>query len=96
METKKQNPLANPSIVLREEFDDWALLFDPDTNDIFAIDPVAVFIWKLLNGKRSCKAILEELKECCDDIPEDAGTYVNDFIRQLEERGLVGYESTQN
>ena len=24
-------PLANPLVVLREEFDGWAVLFDPDT-----------------------------------------------------------------
>ena len=23
-------PIANPLVVLREEFDDWAVLFDPD------------------------------------------------------------------
>ena len=37
-----KKPVANPMVVLREEFDDWALLFDPDTNDIFTIDPVSV------------------------------------------------------
>ena len=29
------NPIANPLIVLREEFDDWAILFDPDTGDAY-------------------------------------------------------------
>jgi hypothetical protein len=28
---EQKNPIANPLIVLREEFDDWAILFDPDT-----------------------------------------------------------------
>jgi len=96
MEVRKQYPLANPSVVLREEFDDWALLFDPDANEIFAIDPVAVFIWKRLDGKRSCQAIVDELKKHCDDVPQDAYIYLNDFIRQLEERGLVGYESVSS
>lgn len=95
METKKYNPLANSSMVLREEFDDWALLLDPDTNDIFAIDPIGVFIWKRLDGKHSHEDILKELKKICDDMPEDAGNHVDDFIRQLEERGFVGYESNQ-
>jgi len=35
---------ANPGVVLREEFDDWAVLFDPDTGESFAVDPVGVFI----------------------------------------------------
>ena len=25
-----KKPVANPLLVLREEFDDWAILFDPD------------------------------------------------------------------
>jgi hypothetical protein len=24
-------PIANPVVVLREKFDDWAILFNPDT-----------------------------------------------------------------
>ncbi len=31
-------PVANPSIVFREEFDDWALLFDPDTSESYGIN----------------------------------------------------------
>ena len=45
------NPLANPSLVLREEFDDWAVLFDPDTGDSFGLNPVSVFIFKRLDGR---------------------------------------------
>ena len=30
-------PVANPLIVLREEFDDWAILFDPDTGNAFGL-----------------------------------------------------------
>ncbi len=26
-----ERPLVNPGVVLREEFDDWAVLFNPDT-----------------------------------------------------------------
>ena len=36
-------PVVNPLIVLRIEFDDWAILFDPDTGEGFTINPVGVF-----------------------------------------------------
>jgi hypothetical protein len=29
MEFKNEFPVVNPMIVYREEFDDWAVLFDP-------------------------------------------------------------------
>ena len=43
-------PVTNPSIVFREEFDDWALLFDPDTGESYGVNPVGAFIWKELRG----------------------------------------------
>ena len=43
-------PIANPLVVLREEFDDWAILFDPDTGNAFGLNPTGVYLWKLLDG----------------------------------------------
>lgn len=88
MENKK--PVKNPSVVLREEFDDWAVLFNPENGDGFGINPVSVFIWKLLNGKNSTSVIVAKLQKNCDDVPEDAEKYVQEFIDSLVEKGLVG------
>jgi len=30
MLTLRDKPIPNPFVVLREEFDDWAILFNPD------------------------------------------------------------------
>ena len=87
-----KNPVANPMLVLREEFDDWAVLFDPDTGDSFGLDPVSVFIWKRLDGSHSLEDIMEALRSECDDAPEDAETYVKKFIDDIIEKGLAGYE----
>jgi len=86
------NPLANPQVVLREEFDDWAILFDPDSGRGFGLNPVSVFVWKRLDGRHSEEDILEELKKKFDNVPEDARSHVRDFVRDLWHRGLVGYE----
>ena len=85
-------PIANPLIVLREEFDDWAILFDPDTGDSFGLDPVSVFIYKRLDGQRSIGDIMKELRAECQNAPEDAEKHVQDFIDDLLKRGLAGYE----
>jgi len=85
-------PVANPIMVLREEFDDWAVLFDPDTGDSFGLDPVGIFVWKRLDGKHTIEAILEELRTECKDVPEDAEAQVRTFIDDTVERGLVGQE----
>ena len=85
-------PVANPLVVLREEFDDWAVLFDPDSGDAVGLNPVGVFIWKLLDGSHRMEDISEKLREGCENVPEEVGEHLKDFIQSLVERGLAGYE----
>ncbi len=87
------NPTANPTIVLREEFDDWAILFDPDTGNAHGINPVGVFVWKHLDGLHTANQILQKLHESCETVPQDAEKDVNDFIEDLVKRGYAGYEA---
>ena len=86
------NPIANPLIVLREEFDDWAILFDPDTGDAFGVNPIGVRIWKRLDGKHSVEDILKDLQDGYEDVPNEAESDLEEFIEGLVQRGLAGYE----
>lgn len=86
------NVIANPMVILREELDDWAILFDPNTGEGFAVNPVSAFIWKCLDGKHTVEDIIKELRENCEDVPEDAASSVSEFIQELLERGLAGHE----
>ena len=88
----KDKPVVNPTIILREEFDDWAVLFDPDKGEGFAVDPVGVFIWKRLDGKHSVKDIVEALRKECLDAPAEADEHCKKFIGELVDSGLAGYE----
>lgn len=90
--SRTSNPLANPQVVLREEFDDWAILFDPDSGRGFGLNPVSVFVWKCLDGRHSEEEILEELKKNFDNVPEGAASHVSDFVQALWRMGLVGYD----
>ena len=89
---EKDIPIANPLLVLREEFDDWAILFDPDTGDGFGLNPVSVFIWKCLDGKHAIQDILNKLQENCEEVPENAEQEIKDFVEGLIEKGYAGYE----
>ncbi|MBW1860548.1 MAG: SynChlorMet cassette protein ScmD [Deltaproteobacteria bacterium] len=91
--TDANTPIANPMLVLREEFDDWAVLFDPDTGDGFGLNPISVFIWKRLDGKHTIQDIMKEIQEDCEDVPENAEKEVNDFLQELIKRGYVGFET---
>jgi SynChlorMet cassette protein ScmD len=90
--SQANNPIANPLIVLREEFDDWAILFDPDTGDAFGLNPIGVRIWKRLDGTHSVADILQDLQEGYEDVPDEAESDLQEFIEDLVQRGLVGYE----
>ncbi len=85
-------PLADPMLVLREEFDDWAILFDPDTGDSFGVNPVSVFIFKHLDGRNTLDDIMKKLRVECEDAPDDAEQYVAEFIDSLVQKGFAGFE----
>jgi SynChlorMet cassette protein ScmD len=80
---------ANPLIVLREEFDDWALLFNPDTGNTFALNPLGVFIWKLLDGTQTIAEITQRIKETAEDVPDEVEKQVEDFAQDIIRLGLA-------
>lgn len=90
--TDSDRPVANPVVVLREEFDDWAVLFNPDTADAVGINPVGVTVWKMMDGQQDVAAILAGVYEQFSDVPDAAGDEVTAFIDELATRGFVGYE----
>lgn len=90
--TEKAKPIANPLIVLREEFDDWAILFDPDTGKGMGLNPTSIFIWKLLDGSHTLNDIMEKLLKECKNVPKEAENDLKEFIQELIERGLAGFE----
>lgn len=85
-------PITNPIVVLREEFDDWAVLFNPGTADAVGINPVGVSIWKSINGKRNLVEIASEVKNSFNDVPPAAPEEITAFVNTLAEQGFVGYE----
>ncbi len=91
MLTEESKPVVNQRIVLREESDDWAILFDPDTSGTYGLNPVAVYIWKCLDGKNTIADIVRKLGKECKDMPDDAMNHVKAFVDELIEKGYAGY-----
>jgi SynChlorMet cassette protein ScmD len=92
MMSEEKTPVRNPVAVLREEFDDWAVLFNPDTTQAVGINPVGVAVWKLIDGNRSIDDVVSEIKNQYDDVPESAHEEVMAFIQNLTDGGFIGYE----
>lgn len=86
---KSSYPKINPDIVLREEYDNWALLYDPASGKTFGINPVSVFVWMRLDGNHTLSEILMDLREHCSNVPEDALEHLKEFVKDLLGKGFV-------
>jgi SynChlorMet cassette protein ScmD len=91
---KMDKPIANPNVVLREEFDDWAVLFNPDTAAAVGTNPVGVAVWKRMDGKRSLEEIVAEINNSFEEVPAAAMEEISTFVGTLAEQGFVGYTLT--
>jgi len=88
--------IANPIVVLREEFDDWAVLFNPDTADAVGTNPVGVAVWKRMDGKKTLADIVSEIKNSFADTPDAISKEIAAFVDTLAENGFVGLELETN
>jgi SynChlorMet cassette protein ScmD len=89
-----QKPIANPYVMLREEFDDWAVVFDPDSGHGFGLSPTGVYLWKLLDGRHSIDHLVKALRRDALDVPENVQQDVRAFVDALVAEGLATFEST--
>lgn len=80
---------ASPVVVLREEFDDWAVLFDADSGQGFGLNPVGVAVWKLLDGCHSVAEIADEVRTQFDGVPDGVEGDISDLIEELLSKGLA-------
>jgi SynChlorMet cassette protein ScmD len=87
-----ERPIANPLVMLREEFDDWAVLFNPDVPigfGGFGLNPTGVCLWKLLDGERTLDELLDEVRRFHEGVPEEARDHIGAFVDALVREGLA-------
>jgi hypothetical protein len=83
--------IRNPDVVLREENPDRALLFNPDTDRIRAINSTGLFIWKLCDGKHDLPAISKTMKNYFEEVPGiEAESQIKEFIDDMQANGFIG------
>lgn len=84
--------VANPVVVLRQEFDDWAVLYNPDSGRAIGINPTAVAVWKAVDGRRSAPEIAEAVTARYHGVPEGAADEVEALLAQFVDEGFVERE----
>jgi SynChlorMet cassette protein ScmD len=94
--TKDRKVFVNPAVVLREEFDDWAVIYNPDTAAASGINPVGVAIFKLLDGSRTTEQVVEAVTREFAEVPQNVAEEVRAFVEGLVAKGYAGYEGGAN
>ena len=87
----REKARSTPYVILREAFDDWAILFDPGTGEAFGLNPVGVHVWKLLDGEHSVDEIVPAIRRDAREVPQEPREHLIAFLQELIEHGLAGY-----
>ena len=82
-------PKVNPAIVLREEFENHAFLYDPDTGHTYGLNPVGALVWKSLDSGCAIGQIAEKLNGVFDTGPSFVIEDLKVFLSDLKERGFI-------
>lgn len=86
-------PKVNPLAIFRQEFDDSAILFNPDSGEIFALNPTGRVIWQALAEGLDRAAVLAKLAEKCrDPLPPEAEKDLDEFLNKLKAKGFLADE----
>ncbi|NCA81150.1 MAG: PqqD family protein [Opitutae bacterium] len=87
--------LVNPDVSFRQEDDDGGILFNPDTDSIEVINPVAVAIWTFLAAPRTQAEVVAHLCEVCEGTARaQVEKDVDEFIGSLLKKGFIGVVET--
>jgi SynChlorMet cassette protein ScmD len=81
--------VKDPKVVLREEFDQWGILFNPDTSEVISINAVGIDIWKSIERASSLKDILTVIDAQYDQVPKEAQEQIKSFLEILIKRGFL-------
>ena len=86
-------PVPAANAVFREEFDDWGLLFDPDSGEVHGANPVAAFVWKQIDGHRSVRETISLVRASFENVPDSVEEEVLKFVEKLREKGFLAEEA---
>lgn len=76
--------IVNQDVNLREEDEDGALLYNPDSDRVQLLNSTGLYIWKLCQQGRTVSEIITALQADFDDAPVDAiATDVEEFVTQM-------------
>ncbi len=88
---EKELYIVNPDVVLREEDNDGALLFNPDTNDVKVINQTGLCIWNTCSKAINLTEIIKAVKTDFDQVPDEkVESEIKAFVDALVQSEFIG------
>lgn len=85
-------PIPNPTVVLKEGIDGWAVLVNLDSGSSIALNPTGLVIWKAVDGKRDLDGIVSQVRQQFVGAPDSLAEDVKDILEAFVEDGFLGRE----
>lgn len=82
----------NPKLIIREESDDWSILYHLEDGDCFGLNPVSSRICSHLTGEFTIRQILDNVLAECINAPKEAPAEMLSFIQDLWNKGYVAIQ----
>ncbi len=82
----------SPNVVLREESDDWGILFDADTGKSVALNPIAVSMFKAMRKTQDVVVMEKVIRDEYEEVPDTLNTDISKFVDSLAKDGFIGFE----
>ena len=85
-------PIPNPSVVLKEGIDGWAVLVNLDSGGSVALNPTGLVIWEAVDGQRTQEEIIDQVRQQFSGAPDTLADDVKDILKTFFEDGFLGRE----
>jgi SynChlorMet cassette protein ScmC len=82
-------PSPDSKVVLRANFNDYVLLFQPLFADVIGLSPIALETWRLLDGQLTVAEVVDLVRTSFDGAPENVSEDVVAFLSELIRRGFI-------
>ena len=81
--------VRHASVELKQEYEDWGILFNTETNQGIVVNLVGMMIWEALGEGNDLAGITASLKNEFEDVPETLAEDVLEFLGELIQAGVV-------
>jgi hypothetical protein len=79
----------NNNVALKQEYEDWGILFHHETNQGIVVNQVGMMIWEALGDGNDLAAIVAIIENEFEDAPATLADDVREFLEALIRAGFV-------